>query len=96
MFLSTESPVALRPRDPHDGGELLIVGGESHKAGTDDTVERYARLEAWARERFDVEAVEYRWSAQDAMPVDGIPYVGKLSPISRARVDRVAASRSGA
>jgi glycine/D-amino acid oxidase-like deaminating enzyme len=85
MFLSTESPSHSVRATPYDGGELLIVGGESHKTGTGgDTTERYARLEAWARERFDVEAVEYRWSAQDAMPVDGIPYVGKLSPIARS------------
>ena len=84
MFLSTESPSHSVRSTPHDGGELLIVGGESHKTGTGgDTTERYARLEAWARERFDVESVEYRWSAQDAMPLDGIPYVGRLSPAAR-------------
>jgi glycine/D-amino acid oxidase-like deaminating enzyme/nitrite reductase/ring-hydroxylating ferredoxin subunit len=83
MFLSTESPSHSVRATPYDGGELLIVGGESHKTGTSDPVARYAALEAWARERFDVEAVEYRWSAQDAMPADGIPYVGKLSPIAR-------------
>jgi glycine/D-amino acid oxidase-like deaminating enzyme/nitrite reductase/ring-hydroxylating ferredoxin subunit len=83
MFLSTESPSHSVRATPYDGGELLIVGGESHKSGTSDPVARYAALEAWARERFDVECVEYRWSAQDAMPADGIPYVGKLSPIAR-------------
>jgi glycine/D-amino acid oxidase-like deaminating enzyme/nitrite reductase/ring-hydroxylating ferredoxin subunit len=83
MFLSTESPSHSVRATPYDGGELLIVGGESHKTGTSDPVERYAALEEWARERFDVAAVEYRWSAQDAMPADGIPYVGKLSPIAR-------------
>ena len=84
MFLSTESPSHSVRSTPYDGGELLIVGGESHKTGTGgDTTERYRALEEWARERFDVEAVEYRWSAQDAMPADGIPYVGKLSPVAR-------------
>jgi glycine/D-amino acid oxidase-like deaminating enzyme/nitrite reductase/ring-hydroxylating ferredoxin subunit len=83
MFLSTESPSHSVRATPYDGGELLIVGGESHKTGTGDPVERCAALEAWARERFDVESVEYRWSAQDAMPADGIPYVGKLSPVAR-------------
>jgi glycine/D-amino acid oxidase-like deaminating enzyme/nitrite reductase/ring-hydroxylating ferredoxin subunit len=83
MYLSTESPSHSLRAAPYDGGELLIVGGESHKTGTGDPVARYAALEAWARERFDVESVEYRWSAQDAMPADGIPYVGKLSPIAR-------------
>ncbi|MET0684741.1 MAG: FAD-dependent oxidoreductase [Solirubrobacteraceae bacterium] len=85
MFLSTESPSHSVRATPFDGGELLIVGGEGHKTGTGgDTTERYARLESWARERFDVASVEYRWSAQDAMPLDGIPYVGKLSPASRS------------
>src|SRR5690606_16634626 len=33
--------------------DLLIVGGEDHKTGqADDADVRYARLEAWARERF--------------------------------------------
>ena len=88
MFLSTESPSHSVRATPYDGGELLIVGGESHKTGTGDPVERYAALEAWARARFDVASVEYRWSAQDAMPADGIPYVGKLSPARTARLDR--------
>jgi glycine/D-amino acid oxidase-like deaminating enzyme/nitrite reductase/ring-hydroxylating ferredoxin subunit len=83
MFLSTESPSHSVRAAPYDGGELLIVGGESHKTGTGDPVARYAALETWAHERFDVESVEYRWSAQDAMPADGIPYVGKLSPLAR-------------
>jgi glycine/D-amino acid oxidase-like deaminating enzyme/nitrite reductase/ring-hydroxylating ferredoxin subunit len=84
MCLSTESPVHSLRSVPHADGELLIVGGEGHKTGQGgDTVERYERLEAWARERFDVAEVAYRWSAQDAMPADGVPYVGKLSPISR-------------
>ena len=83
MFLSTESPSHSVRATPYAGGDLLIVGGESHKAGTDDPVERSAALEAWARERFDVAAVEYRWAAQDAMPLDGVPYVGELSPVTR-------------
>jgi Rieske Fe-S protein len=84
MYLSTESPSHSLRAVPHEGGELLIVGGESHKTGQGgDTTERYERLEMWARKHFPVTAVHYRWSAQDAMPADGIPYVGKLSPVSR-------------
>jgi glycine/D-amino acid oxidase-like deaminating enzyme/nitrite reductase/ring-hydroxylating ferredoxin subunit len=84
MYLSTESPSHSIRLAPHDGEELLIVGGESHKTGQGgDTTVRYERLEAWARERFEVEEVAYRWSTQDCMPADGIPYVGKLSLISK-------------
>lgn len=85
MFLSSESPShSVRAHPLDDGSELLIVGGESHKTGQGgDTAERVARLEAWARDRFDVDSVEYRWSTQDCMPADGIPYVGRFSPTSR-------------
>jgi Rieske Fe-S protein len=84
MYISTESaPHSIRS-SPLDGEELLLVGGESHKTGQGgDTGERYRRLEAWARERFDVREVVYRWSAQDAMPADGLPYVGLVSLVSR-------------
>jgi glycine/D-amino acid oxidase-like deaminating enzyme/nitrite reductase/ring-hydroxylating ferredoxin subunit len=84
MFLSTESPAHSVRAHPHEGRELLLVGGESHKTGqTESTVERYRRLELWARERFGVEGIDYTWSTQDGMPADGVPYVGKLTPIAK-------------
>lgn len=83
MFLSTESPAHSVRAHPNAGGELLLVGGESHKVGQSDEVARYEALERWARERFDVASVPYRWSSQDNMPADGIPYVGRLHPLAR-------------
>jgi len=64
-----------------DGETLALVGGQNHKTGQgDSTVERYQRLEKMAREHFEVESVEYRWSTQDYVSVDKIPYVGQLGP----------------
>jgi glycine/D-amino acid oxidase-like deaminating enzyme/nitrite reductase/ring-hydroxylating ferredoxin subunit len=84
MFLSTESPSHSVRAHPLADGELVIIGGESHKTGQGgDTLERYGALEDWARERFEVETIDYRWSAQDCMPADGIPYVGALTPASK-------------
>jgi Rieske Fe-S protein len=60
----------------------LIVGGESHRLGTRDPVERFAALERYARERFEVKSVEYRWAAHDNMPIDGLPMVGRVWPFS--------------
>ena len=69
------------------GDTVLVVGGEGHKTGQDaDTRERYATLEAWARENFDVARIEHRWSAQDYVPVDGTPFVGQLLPRSNVLV----------
>jgi glycine/D-amino acid oxidase-like deaminating enzyme/nitrite reductase/ring-hydroxylating ferredoxin subunit len=69
---------------PTPGGEeLLLVGGEGHKTGTEsDTELRYERLEAFAREHWDVQSVEHRWSAQDPVTTDLLPYVGRLLPHS--------------
>jgi glycine/D-amino acid oxidase-like deaminating enzyme/nitrite reductase/ring-hydroxylating ferredoxin subunit len=85
MYLSTESPSHTVRSHPTDRGELVIAGGESHKVGQsgEDTAERVARLEQWARSRFDVTEVAYRWSTQDNMPIDGVPYVGRFHPAAK-------------
>jgi glycine/D-amino acid oxidase-like deaminating enzyme/nitrite reductase/ring-hydroxylating ferredoxin subunit len=67
-------------------GDVLIVGGEDHKTGQeDDGYDRFAYLEAWARERFPVGDVEYRWSGQVMEPVDGLAYIGR-NPADKAHV----------
>ncbi|MFL6606310.1 MAG: FAD-dependent oxidoreductase [Steroidobacteraceae bacterium] len=62
-----------------DGRSSLIVGGEDHKTGqADDATLRFARLEAWTRERFPASgAVEYRWSGQVIEPTDHLAYIGR-------------------
>jgi glycine/D-amino acid oxidase-like deaminating enzyme/nitrite reductase/ring-hydroxylating ferredoxin subunit len=84
MYLSAESPAHTIRSIPTERGEMLLVGGESHKVGQADAAERYERVESWAREHWQVREVAYRWSTQDTMPVDGVPYVGKLNPGARS------------
>ncbi|WP_193197463.1 FAD-dependent oxidoreductase [Nostoc sp. MG11] len=69
---------------PDKGGLLLLVGGGGHKVGTvENTEEKYLDLENYARSRFDIESIDYRWSTQDFVSFDKIPYVGKLTPLSK-------------
>ncbi|MDQ6914966.1 MAG: FAD-dependent oxidoreductase [Actinomycetota bacterium] len=83
MFISAGEPTRSLRSHPVAGRELLILGGEGHKVGHGgDTRERYARLEGFAREHFPVAGVEYRWSSQDNMPSDGLPFIGRLWPFS--------------
>lgn len=83
MYLSVDTPSRSVRSARMDGEEVVILGGESHKVGQDpDTRERYAALEEWARSEFPVRSVDYRWSAQDYVPIDHIPFVGRLSPAS--------------
>jgi glycine/D-amino acid oxidase-like deaminating enzyme/nitrite reductase/ring-hydroxylating ferredoxin subunit len=65
----------------------IIVVGEDHETGTTDAEPaRYGALEDWARSNFDVESFEYRWSAQDFIPADGMPYIGRSPRSSRTFV----------
>jgi glycine/D-amino acid oxidase-like deaminating enzyme/nitrite reductase/ring-hydroxylating ferredoxin subunit len=82
MFITAESPFrSFRSNPAEDGGEIWMVGGENHKTGQGgDTGERYKNLERYARARFPVASIEYRWSTQDNVTVDRVPYIGKASP----------------
>jgi glycine/D-amino acid oxidase-like deaminating enzyme/nitrite reductase/ring-hydroxylating ferredoxin subunit len=65
-------------------GDLLIIGGEGHDTGSDQAQpERYAQLETFAREHWDVAEVTHRWSAQDPVPYDHLPFVGPYLPTSK-------------
>ena len=79
MYISADSPTRSVRQHPFGARELLILAGNSHKTGQGgDTEKHYAALERFARERFRVRAVKYRWSTQDQMSADGLPYIGRL------------------
>ena len=80
MYLQAESPGRTVRAIPWPGGDLLMVGGESHDLGHGDPVEKFEALERYARERFQVSSIEHRWDAHDFMPDDGLPYLGRLLP----------------
>jgi glycine/D-amino acid oxidase-like deaminating enzyme/nitrite reductase/ring-hydroxylating ferredoxin subunit len=82
MYLSTESPAHSIRQIPDPDGELLMVGGESHKTGQGDSAECFQRLASWAQANFEVERFEYRWATQDPIPADKIPFIGKLHPFT--------------
>ncbi len=69
--------VRLQPLS--DAIDILIVGGEDHKAGqVTDQNERHARLEAWARNRFNaLEGVAFKWSGMVMETVDGGAFIGR-------------------
>lgn len=84
MFISLgEDFQSIRPHPTGDGW-LIIVGGVLHQTGRSSvpTMQHYRQVEAFAREAFTVESIEYRWSTQDNRTVDGIPYVGTYTPAS--------------
>jgi glycine/D-amino acid oxidase-like deaminating enzyme/nitrite reductase/ring-hydroxylating ferredoxin subunit len=77
MSISAGSPT----RSVRSYGDRLVVGGEGHPPGSGAaTPERFARLEQFAREHWDVAAVTHRWSAQDPTHYDHLPVIGRYRP----------------
>lgn len=80
LFWDMDDPYHYIRSASDEKGPLLLVGGEDHKTGeTTDTRQRFRNLEAYARERFQVESVAYEWSSQLYTPADGLPYIGKTT-----------------
>jgi glycine/D-amino acid oxidase-like deaminating enzyme/nitrite reductase/ring-hydroxylating ferredoxin subunit len=74
-------------RDVREGFDLLIVGGEDHKSGqADDTQQRHARLETWARAYFPMmEDVKFKWAGQCMETIDGLAFIGR-NPLDKDNV----------
>ncbi len=77
MYITAEEPGRSLRSQNTDDGELIIVGGEHHKTGQgEDTIKHYEALVDYANENFSVLDIPYRWSTQDCMTLDNIPYIG--------------------
>ena len=63
---------------PSDEEQLLLIGGEDHKAGqANNASERYNALTAWALERFPmIRKFDYHWSGEVMEPIDSLAYIG--------------------
>jgi nitrite reductase/ring-hydroxylating ferredoxin subunit len=84
MYITPEdSTRSVRTAPYEEGYRLLIVTGESFSPGDADVSARFDRLAAWAREKFGVERLAYRWAAQDNGTTDRLPYVGPFHPGAR-------------
>ncbi|WHY87432.1 FAD-dependent oxidoreductase [Neobacillus novalis] len=80
MYISADSPTRSIRYTPIDGEKLIIIGGENHKTGQGiDTMKHYEALEDFAEDVFGIKEYEYRWSAQDLVTLDKLPYIGSIT-----------------
>jgi glycine/D-amino acid oxidase-like deaminating enzyme/nitrite reductase/ring-hydroxylating ferredoxin subunit len=80
LFWDTEDPYHYTRTQSTADGTFLVIGGEDHKTGQEDDTEKpYRKLVDYARSRFGIRSVAYRWSGQIIEPVDGLPYIGRNS-----------------
>lgn len=69
-----ENGLSIRP---YGGG--VTIGGCDRRTGTKGN-DAFAELERSAAEFFPGKEIEARWSAQDGVTFDGLPYIGSYSP----------------
>lgn len=63
-------------------GEYLLLGGSACRTGQNREGGAYGRLALAAEQYFPDAVEELRWAAQDCMPHDGIPFIGKYSMLT--------------
>ena len=60
-------------------GEYLLLGGCGHRTGRQKRCYAKAKLEEYMKKYFPDAKQEVFWAAQDCMPHDGIPFIGRYS-----------------
>lgn len=57
---------------------LIIVGGCDHRTGVGDSLEAEKSLQQYVHNRYEVEEIVCKWSAELYEPVDGLPIIGRV------------------
>ncbi|WP_027408105.1 FAD-dependent oxidoreductase [Anoxybacteroides tepidamans] len=85
MYLSADDPKrSIRYAATIDGEKLILVSGENHKTGQGvPTIQHYEALQSFALNTFSVTSIPYRWSAQDLITLDKVPYIGNMTANTR-------------
>ncbi|TVY09256.1 FAD-dependent oxidoreductase [Paenibacillus cremeus] len=80
MYLSAEDPKRSIRATTYNGTKMVLIGGENHKTGQGIcTIQHYEALKQFAREHFGLERICYRWSAQDLITADKLPFIGQTT-----------------
>ncbi|WP_243292487.1 FAD-dependent oxidoreductase [Bacillus sp. FJAT-47783] len=80
MYISAEEPKRSLRKTTYNGEEVVLITGENHKTGQGiDTMQHYHNLEAFAEKTFQIENYVTRWSTQDLITTDKLPYIGRAT-----------------
>ena len=81
MYLSADQPSRSVRTVPTADGEVLLTGGAGHTVGRTRSEQALVdELIEWTTRSFPTARLRARWSAQDYVSIDELPYVGPLVP----------------
>ncbi|MFS0643356.1 FAD-dependent oxidoreductase [Siminovitchia sp. 179-K 8D1 HS] len=80
MYITAGKPARSFRSVNINGEEMLMVIGDNHKTGQGiPEKDHYEALEQEAINTFQAKEILYKWSAQDLITPDKVPYIGRIS-----------------
>lgn len=82
MYINSHDPVvSFRTAIYRENQRLLLIGGSGHKTGSNNIKleDCYKNLENYGKGIFKNFSIKYRWSTEDCVTLDKVPYIGKFS-----------------
>lgn len=79
MYINTEDPKISFRVIEENGKKLLLAVGYDYKTGGEQITNGYTDLEKVVKRMYPQAEVLYKWSAEDCITLDKIPYIGEYS-----------------
>lgn len=81
MFIQSCEPVISFRTAKYNEKELLIVAGSGHKTGQPNSKieDNFINLENYIKKYYPNSKIMFKWSTEDCITLDKIPYIGKFS-----------------
>lgn len=84
MYITGEEPIISLRVAKDEGKDIVIIGGMGHRVGAKISLDdAYEELEKIAKSMYSDAKVLYKWSTQDCITLDKIPYIGEFSKIMK-------------
>lgn len=83
MYISLDMPVVSFRTINDNGKKLLLAVGYDYKTGVEQTVNGYSKLEDTVKKMYPKAEILYKWSAEDCISLDKIPYIGEYSNLMK-------------
>lgn len=82
MYINAENPTLSARIAKHNGKDILVLSGCSHKTGKDSGVTNtYKTLDTFAHSIYPNAKIITNWSTEDSVSLDKLPYIGKFSTL---------------